>query len=128
MNKKESIIQVTVNGKIYKTVGKESILRFMKSIGIAIPSPCSDPGSHGKIKCKLCLVEIDGEERLYRSCAREITDGMTIITESPEIEVARKSNLKLLFDKHYKKEMCDACIWDGDCILHDLARKYNLKY
>ncbi len=51
--------------------------------GIHIPRLChigglSDPGA-----CRLCLVEVEGQQKLRASCLTEAAEGMVVRTDTP---------------------------------------------
>lgn len=123
-----NLITVTINGKNVSCANGQNILELIRDIGVDIPAPCYHPPDTPKIHCRLCLVRIKGKNGFQTACHCKAEDGMQIATDSPQITEARKSNLKALFDKHYRESVCEDCIWAGDCELHQLARHFGLDY
>ncbi len=119
-------VKVSVNGITYSVRAGQNLLSVLKEIRIDIPSACYFSKIRKNGWCGLCLVEIDECDNLQTACTVQITGGMKIRTDSPEIVQARKENLELLFKKHYKESVCAECIWDGECDLHILAGQFGL--
>lgn len=103
----------------------ETILEVTKRNGIEIPALCYHPDLKIKANCRMCLVEIRGQKGLQTSCSTPVKEGMEILTASKEIEKARKINLELLFAQH--REECFDCVWETNCQLLKLARKYKVE-
>lgn len=68
------------------------LLAVALDAGINIPYACyvpdADPPVH---QCKLCVVEANGN--VVTACTEEVTDGMEVITNSPELERLRRKRL-----------------------------------
>lgn len=64
----------------------------------------SAPEKPGK-GCGLCLVEIEGESELVKSCSTEPKDGMVVVTENDRVKAARQENLVPILTRH-----CHACL------------------
>jgi iron-only hydrogenase group A len=117
------MIQITINGKKYKTEQGKTILEVCRENGIDVPALCYHPDLDIKANCRMCLVKIEGVKGLVTACSERVCAGYNIITESPEIIRARKINLELLFSQH--KEECFDCVWNYNCELLRLAKKYK---
>ncbi len=124
---KEKSVEVLVDDKKFRTINGQKLLGLLKENKINIPSPCHDLNIESNGFCGICVVEIEGLDALQKACTVEVSDGMVIRTNSPRVKTARKTNLALLFEKHYKEEKCANCIWDGDCSFHDLARECKIE-
>lgn len=118
-------INITINNKSYSVDEGKTILEVCKENGIDIPSLCHHPDLDIKASCRMCLVKIDGVKGLVTACSEKVCSGYNIITESPEITKARKINLELLFSQH--REECFDCVWNYNCELLRLAKKYKVK-
>ncbi|MEN3047067.1 MAG: formate dehydrogenase subunit alpha [Candidatus Hydrothermales bacterium] len=120
----EKYINVKINGKEYSFPQGLKIVEACKKIGIYIPTLCflkevSEEGS-----CGICVVEIKEFKNLQRACITEIKDGMEITTDSEKIYKVRKMNLEFILSLHPPE--CITCESDGDCLLQDLAYKFNI--
>ncbi len=116
-------MKITINGKIIETKEGETILQAATKNNIYIPSLCY----HSDLKiggsCRICLVEVNG--KLVTSCSTKVEEGMNIITNTSDAEKGRKINLELLFSQH--QEECDDCIWNNNCKMLDLAKKFGVE-
>jgi len=93
-------IRVNINGKEVNTHKGYSILQAAKDNGIEIPTLCHDDNLKHFGSCGMCVVEIENNPRLIRSCSTEIQDGMIIKTESNRIIESRKTTLELMLSNH----------------------------
>ena len=126
MDKKKKI-QITIDGRKIECWEGQTILEAAKQNKIEIPALCfcEDAKEKAKANCRLCVVEIKGLKGLHPACASKVYDKMEVITFSPEIERTRKINLELIFAQH--SEECQDCIWNFNCQLLNLARRYNIE-
>lgn len=108
-------IKVTINGKEYSTDPGKTILQVIKDYDIdEIPTLCHDERLTNYGSCFLCVVEVEGLNRLLPSCSSLVNDGMKIQTNNEKIKSSRKTALELLLSNHYAdclapcKETCPA--------------------
>ncbi len=94
-------IEVILNGKRVWAVTGITILDLAKQHGIEIPTLCHDDELKPYGSCWVCAVEVKGRRGFVTSCGTYLTDGMEIITDSPDIHQARKMALELLVSDHY---------------------------
>jgi len=118
-------MKIIINDKTIECQQGQTILEVTQENGIDIPTLCYHSDLDTKANCRLCLVEIKGKKGLYTACSTKIEQGMEIITESAKINKARKINLELIFAQHC--EECNDCIWNFNCQLLKLAKKYNVE-
>jgi formate dehydrogenase major subunit len=100
-----SKVSLTINGRSVETESGKTILQAAGDTGIFIPTLCYSPLLKPEEACRICLVEVEGEEKLVASCAVEVKAGMVVQTDSDRVIEARKGILKLLLEQHY-----------GDCL------------
>ncbi len=96
----ENAVSLVIDGRIVTAPGGETVLEAARRNGIHIPSLCADPRLKPTGRCGICLVKIEGESDLRRACETAVAEGMTIVTESPEIFEARKAVLDALLSNH----------------------------
>ncbi len=77
-----------------------TLMEAAAQLGIQVPSMCYLPGHHCHPSCMVCLVKDVATNRLVTSCAYPATEGMNIITHSPEVREARRKALELLLSDH----------------------------
>ena len=103
-----------------------TILDAAQAAGIPIPHLCYLKGINEIAACRMCVVEIDGIERLVTACDNAVLEGMVIHTNSPRVRRARRTNLRLLLSQH--DTSCTTCIRSGNCELQTLSQDLNIHY
>lgn len=97
----EKII-LTINGKEVTATPDKTILQVVKENKLdEIPTLCHDDRLEHFTSCFLCVVEIEGMNKLVPSCATKVGAGMKIHTRSERIVSTRKTALELLMSNHY---------------------------
>jgi len=118
-------MQIKINGKIYDADANDSVLAVCKKNGIPIPTLCAHLDllpSEGV--CRMCLVETNQSRCLVSSCTQKVCEGLEVLTETNNVNRARKINLELLWADHAGK--CAGCKKNGRCELQNLAEVYNI--
>ncbi len=119
------MISLTIDGKKATVKKGTTILEAAKSIGIKIPTLCYDPRIVPHGTCRMCVVELEGSNKLATSCSTPAADGMVVFTETKKTTEARRTVLDLLLSNHPLD--CLTCEKAGDCELQDLCYKYDVK-
>lgn len=101
-----------------------TILEAARIAGIPIPHLCYLKGINEIGACRICAVEVEGEETLIPSCVNVVREGMVIHTNSPRVRRARRVNLKLVLSQHSSK--CTICARSGNCQLQSLANDFGI--
>ena len=93
-------VTLTINGREVKARQGDTILEAAKSLKIKIPHLCILKGLEPFGGCRVCVVEVEGEERPVPSCATCVRDGMVVTTESERLARLRRTYLELLLSDH----------------------------
>lgn len=93
-------IRVNIDGREILTYRGHTILEVAALNGIDIPTLCRDEKIQNYGSCGICVVEVEGNPRMVRSCSTEISEGMVIRTQSDRIRESRKTTLELLLSDH----------------------------
>lgn len=101
-----------------------TILDAAKRADITIPTLCYFEGLCDIGACRVCCVEVEGEERLSAACNTPVAEGMVVHTHSERAEDARKTNLELIRSRHDLD--CLHCVRFGTCRLQRLFKSYGL--
>lgn len=117
------MVQLTINGKSVKVETGTTVLQAAKGNGIYIPNLCYDRRLRPYGGCRLCVVEVEGQKRLFAACSTPAGNGMVVHTETPKLHKARKTILEFLLIHHPLD--CPICDKAGECQLQDLAFKYG---
>jgi formate dehydrogenase major subunit len=95
-------IEATINGKVITANSGRTILEVVRDHEIDdIPTLCYDERIEPYGSCFLCVVEVEGMNKLVPSCSTKVSDGMVIKTNSSRVMSARKTALELLMSNHY---------------------------
>ncbi len=119
------MVSFTINGKSLQAEEGTTILQAAESAGIQIPHLCYLKEINEIAACRLCVVEIEGVNRLAPACNTPVAEGMVIRTETPRVIAARKTNLQLILARH--RTSCTTCIRNGNCTLQTLSKQFNLR-
>ena len=65
-----------------------------------MPTLCYEPKLPGFGACRMCVVEVEGEDTPPISCSRAAEAGMVVRTQTPRLRQVRKTNLELIFSDH----------------------------
>ena len=96
------MIKYWVNSKECQGYRGMTILEALLNEGIEIPHLCHDARLHDANRtCGLCVVRLEEEDMTVRSCATPLKDGMSIITDSPDLVEFRKVRMQQLLEDHY---------------------------
>jgi NADH dehydrogenase/NADH:ubiquinone oxidoreductase subunit G len=123
MSEETTIITVTINGRELEIPLGTTVLRAARAAGISIPSLCDYELLAPIGACRMCLVEVEGMQRLQTACTLLPANGMEVTTESSALEKARRDVLELLLINHPLD--CPFCDKSGECDLQDMVLKYG---
>jgi formate dehydrogenase major subunit len=93
-------IRIEVDGRVIEGSEGQTILEVCRDNGIEIPTLCYEPKLPGFGACRMCVVEVEGEEHPPISCSRTCEPGMKIQTQTEEVRRLRRTNLELIFSDH----------------------------
>ena len=120
------MVNAIIDGRSVSVQTGTTILDAAQAAGIPIPHLCYLKGINEIAACRMCVVEIDGIERLVTACDNAVLEGMVIHTNSPRVRRARRTNLRLLLSQH--DTSCTTCIRSGNCELQTLSQDLNIHY
>lgn len=118
------MVKLTIDGREVLVPEGSTILEAAASVGIAIPTLCYLKNINEISACRICLVEVEGLERLVPSCTEKAAEGMVVHTNSHRARTARETNLKLILSQHDGD--CTTCVRSQNCQLQDLAKEFNI--
>lgn len=118
------MVNVTIDGKQLRVDASKTILQAAREAGIAIPTLCYLEGINEIGACRLCIVEVEGMNRLVPSCNTKVEEGMVIRTNTEKIRAARKINTELLLSQHQCQ--CTTCTRSGNCVLQKIANDLGI--
>ena len=74
--------------------------RPRRVLGIDVPTLCYEPKLAPYGACRICVVEVEGQENTPISCGTQIEEGMVITTHSDRLVENRRMVLELIFSDH----------------------------
>ena len=113
------MVNLTINNKAISVPEGTTIMDAAKEIHVTIPGLCFLEDVNEIGACRVCVVEIEGVERLVTACNNTVEEGMVVLTNSPKVREARKTNVELILSQH--DATCALCVRSGNCSLQDVA-------
>ena len=114
---------ITINHKKIEFENGMTVMQACELSGIEIPRFCY----HDKLSiagnCRMCLVEMEKSPKPIASCAMPAAEGMKILTNTKNVENARKGVMEFLLINHPLD--CPICDQGGECDLQDQALHYG---
>ena len=111
---------ITIDGIRLEVPENKNVLDCALENGIYIPHLCHHPNLPENGSCRMCIVEVEGEDKPVTSCTLKPKDGMVIRTKSEQISKLRSLSLELLLGGH--PEECSTCPKYGNCELQTLIQ------
>ncbi len=119
------MITCKVNGISVHVAEGASVLDAAKKANVKIPTLCYNPDLTPWAACGICVVKVEGSNKLLRSCCTPVAENMSIITNDPELVQIRKTVIELILSTH--PDDCLACPRNQDCELQTLAQEFGVR-
>jgi NADH-quinone oxidoreductase subunit G len=116
-------VNFIVDGKKLTAPAGTLLIDACRRAGIEIPAFCYYPGLSLQAACRMCLVRQEKVPKLQTACTTTVAEGQVFITDSEEIQQARKAMIELLLGNHPLD--CPVCDAGGECELQDMTYKYG---
>ncbi|UCG38444.1 MAG: molybdopterin-dependent oxidoreductase [bacterium] len=117
---------ITVDGRKVQVPRGTTILEAARKLEIDIPTFCDYKHLLPFGSCRMCVVEVEGSDRLFASCVVPVTEGMEIFTDTARVKRARETVLELLLTYHPLE--CPVCPQSGRCRLQDMTFEHGRDY
>ncbi len=133
-------VNLIIDGQKVEVPAGTTILEAARKADIYIPSLCYHPDLppakdrpavevvfHGRLEiknaspgqlgmgCGICVVEIEGQDDLFGSCATPAAEGMVVITQNERIQSKRRENLMPIMARH--RHACLTCAQQEGCAI-----------
>ena len=118
------MVNITINGKAVQVPEKTTILKAAQLAGINLPTLCHWEGINEIGACRVCVVEVEGYDKLFTACNNTVDEGMVIYTNSKKARIARKNNVELILSQHNTD--CPTCVRSGNCALQKVSNELNI--
>lgn len=117
------MVDLTVNGRRAHVSGGATLLDAVRQVGISIPTLCHYPGLPSHAVCRMCLVEVDGEDRPQPACRTVARQDDIVRTETVKLRQFRRTNAAWLLANHPND--CISCEVNGSCRLPQLVQEHQ---
>lgn len=118
------MVNLIIDGKKISVKENTTIMEAAAQNDIHIPKLCYLKGINEIAACRVCVVELEGKDKLITSCNNVCTEGMVIHTNSPKVRRHRKTTVELILSQHDCK--CVTCFRNGNCSLQTIAKDLNI--
>lgn len=118
------MVNLIIDRKKIQVPSGTTLMDAAKANGINIPSLCYLAGINDIGACRVCVVEVEGMNRLVTACNNTVEEGMVVNTNSPKVRETRRTNVELILSQHDDK--CAACVRSGNCSLQTIANDLGL--
>ncbi len=119
------MVSLTIDNIPVSVAEGTTIMEAAASVGIPIPHLCFLKKINEIAACRVCVVEVEGKERLITSCNNVVENGMVVYTNSPKVRLDRRRTVQLILSQHDCK--CATCVRSGNCSLQTLANDLNIQ-
>ncbi len=118
------MVRLKIDGRDICVPEETTILNAALSAGIHIPHLCYLKGINEIGACRVCCVEVEGEDKLIPACNNVVAEGMVIRTDNARVRRARRTNLQLILSRHDAK--CALCVRSGNCELQTISNDLGI--
>jgi bidirectional [NiFe] hydrogenase diaphorase subunit len=117
---------LTIDGKLVSARDDQTVLEAASDAGIGIPTLCHLGGVSDIGSCRMCLVEVQGSNRLFPSCVLNIVEDMEVQTNTERLQKYRRMIVEMLFAE--RNHVCSVCVANGNCELQYLAAAVGMDH
>jgi len=118
------MVNLTIDNKKISVPEGTTVLDAAQQAGVPIPKLCYLKDLNEIAACRVCVVELEGKDRLITSCNNVAEEGMVIYTNSPKVRKDRKTTVELILSQHDCQ--CAVCARSGNCTLQSVANDLNI--
>jgi bidirectional [NiFe] hydrogenase diaphorase subunit len=120
------VVTFHIDGQQLTARDDQSVLEIAHENHIRIPKLCYVFGLSTYGGCRLCLVEVEGVNKLLPACITKVGEGMQVRTTSERLLEYRRMILELLFAE--RNHVCSVCVSNGHCELQSLAQALGVDH
>ena len=118
------MVTLTIDRKKITVPEGTTILDAAKSAGIPIPNLCYLRDVNEIGACRVCVVEMEGKDKLITACNNKVEEGMVLYTNSPKVREVRRTNVEFILSQH--DSHCASCVRSGNCSLQTIANDLGI--
>lgn len=121
-----NVVTLKINDQDVSGRDDETILQIARENGINIPTLCHIDGLEDVGACRLCMVELAGNRRLFSACNTLIQEGMEVLTNTPRLIEYRRMVVEMMFVEG--NHICSVCVSNGHCELQSMAQALQIDH
>jgi len=119
-------VSLTINGERIKAREGETILWAALENGIYIPNLCAiREKMQPSASCRLCFVEVEGENEPVISCTEPVREGIVVNTRGKNALRLARTAAELILASHPVD--CGHCLKNRSCELQKIAKHLGIK-
>jgi formate dehydrogenase major subunit/NADH-quinone oxidoreductase subunit G len=123
---KKKQVEIIIDNQQVQAEQGERILWAALAAGIEIPHLCAIKEAHPPLgTCRLCLVEVEGQQGVVASCVEPAREGMVVHTDGERAKALRSRAMELMLADH--PMTCKQCAKKGQCTFLRLAASMHVK-
>jgi bidirectional [NiFe] hydrogenase diaphorase subunit len=119
-------LHIQIDDKAMDVVPGTTILEACRANNIPIPTLCHLEGVSDVGACRLCLVEVEGNNKLQPACTTRVADQMVIHTDTEKLRSYRRITTELFFAE--RNHVCAVCIANGNCELQQIGYSVGMDH
>ena len=119
----EKTVKCKINGMEIEVSKGTTVIQAFQKLKKDIAHYCWHPGLSVAGVCRLCMVEIEGMNKLQIACNTEVQEGMVITNQSDQVKEAVRWGLEFHLINHPLD--CPICDQAGECSLQDQYMKFG---
>jgi len=102
----------------------DTILTAARRAGVYIPTLCYLQKCEPIASCRLCVVEVEGQNGLILACQTKAVDGLKVIVNSEKLQSERTKIMELYCVNHPLE--CGVCDKSGECDLQNKTLEFGV--
>jgi bidirectional [NiFe] hydrogenase diaphorase subunit len=123
---KMKTIRLSIDRKEIECLEGETLLWVALDHGIYIPNLCAlRERAEAYGACRLCYVELEGEDWPVTACTAEVKEGMVVNTKGIKALRLARTAFELILSNHPVD--CAHCLKSGSCELQKIAKHLRVK-
>jgi len=116
-------VTLTIDGQQVTVEKGKTVLQAAIENGFSVPYYCYHPALGVDGSCRVCIVKIEKMPKLQTACSTICTEGMSILTSTPDVVEARAGVFEFLLINHPLD--CPVCDKGGECPLQDFSYSFG---
>jgi bidirectional [NiFe] hydrogenase diaphorase subunit len=126
MSPQSRVVTLTIDGRTVSAREHDTVLQVARENDVFVPTLCHLEGLSGSGACRLCMVELGGNNKLHAACVTLVAQDMVVKTDTPRLQAHRRVILEMLLSERH--HVCSVCVANRNCELQSLAQKCGVDH